>query len=131
MSMERLTKKWKEEYLKLCQQHVIKKVTSIMKNYPSIKYNIKFRNGKRVTAGTIWTDTKTNFKTFIFSNYNIMILLPYELDNLIKHECAHAIIDETGHGEHFVKVCKKLKCSKKWHVRETDVDVYGLLVNKV
>jgi hypothetical protein len=131
MSMERLTKKWKEEHLKSRQQYVIKKVTSIMKKYPVIKYNIKFRNGKRSTAGTIWTDTKTKFKTFIFSNYIIMILLPYELDNLIKHECAHAIIDETGHGEHFVKVCKKLKCSKKWHFREANMDVYGELVNKI
>jgi|WetSurMetagenome_2_1015567.scaffolds.fasta_scaffold789223_2 hypothetical protein len=131
MSMERLTKKWKEEYLKSRQQHVIKKVTSIMQKYPLIKYNIKFRNGKLNTAGTILTDVKTKFKTFIFSNYIIMILLPYELDNLIKHECAHAIIDETGHGEKFTSVCKKLKCSKKWHSRKANMDVYGSLINKV
>jgi hypothetical protein len=124
--MERWTKKQKEEYLKSQQQYIIKKINFIMKKYPSIKYNIKFRNGKSKTGGTILTTVETNFKTFIFSNSLIIALLPGELDNLIKHECAHAIIPETGHGEHFIKVCNKLKCSKRWQKgKVNNIQVYS------
>lgn len=117
------------EFLKSKQKYVIKKINTIMKPHPKIKYEIKFRNGKKNTFGTVLDDPKTNFKTFIFSNYWIQALLPYELDGLIKHECAHAISDtEHGHGKKFKTICNQLKCQKKWQSRKVNVDAYGKLL---
>jgi predicted metal-dependent hydrolase len=117
------------DYLKSKQKYVIKKVNSIMKHYPSKKYEVRFRNGKVKTAGTVLQDTKTHFTTFVFSNYLIQAFYPYELDNLIKHECAHVISDDT-HGEKFKKICKKLKCSKKWQQKNIDkIDVYSNMID--
>jgi hypothetical protein len=56
-------------FLESKQQYIIQKVTNIMKSHPSIRYEIKFRNGKMKTAGTILEDERTHFKTFVFSNY--------------------------------------------------------------
>jgi hypothetical protein len=95
------------EFLKLKQQYVIKKVNDIMKSHPKIKYDIQFRSGKIKTAGTVLEDPKTHFKNFIFSNYWIQAFLKYELDGLIKHECAHAISDNT-HGNKFIMTCNKM-----------------------
>lgn len=117
------------ELLKIKQQYIIRKIHTIMNPYPKIKYEIKFRSGKKNTFGTVLDDPKTNFKTFIFSNYWIQVLLPYELNGLIKHECAHAISDtEKGHDIKFKQICTRLKCQKKWQNRKVDVDVYGELM---
>lgn len=117
-----------KDFLKMKQRYVINKVNSIMKSHPSIKYDIKFRDGKIKTAGTILEDPKTHFKTFVFSNYWIKAFFTYELTNLIKHECAHAISD-SSHGEKFIQTCKKLGCSKKWQARKTDnIDVYAVML---
>lgn len=116
-----------EKLLKSKQKFVIQKVNSIMRSYPDIKYEIKFREGKRKTLGTVLDNPKTNFKTFIFSNYWLKALFTYELVGLIKHECAHAISDtERGHGKKFKKICSSLKCPKKWRTRAaSNIDVYG------
>jgi len=119
------------EFLQLKQKYTITKVNAIMRYYPSEKYEIRFRNGKIKTAGTVLEDKKTHFKTFIFSNYWIQALLSHELDNLIKHECAHAISDMCGHGNRFIKICKKLKCSKKWQTSRTEnINVYSSMLKK-
>jgi hypothetical protein len=116
------------KFLKMKQDYVIRKVRSIMKSYPSIKYDIRFRNGKVKTAGTVLTDPKTHFHNFVFSNYWIKAFFTYELLNLIKHECAHAITPG-GHGPKFVAVCKKLGCAAKWqHGIPTSIDVYASML---
>lgn len=117
------------EFLKRKQIFVINKITSIMKNYPQVKYDIKFRNGKKNTAGTILYDPKTHLNTFIFSNYWIVAMFTTELVNLIKHECAHAISDAVGHGEKFKKICNDLKCQKRWQTRSIkNMKVYGCML---
>ena len=117
-----------EAFLKSKQSYVVRKINSIMKSHPKIKYDIKFRSGKQKTFGTALQDSKTHFVNFIFSNYWIKALFTYELSNLIKHECAHVIGDNT-HGKKFVETCKKLKCSKKWQVAKPEnVDVYASML---
>jgi len=54
------------DFLKLKQKYIIKKINSIMKSHPSIRYEIRFRNGKRKTAGTVLEDPKTHFKHLYF-----------------------------------------------------------------
>jgi hypothetical protein len=110
------------EFLKERQQYVIMKINVIMRLHPSKKYEIKFRNKKIKTAASVLQEVKSPyFITFIFSNYWIQKLVLYELENLIKHECAHAILNnEHGHGSKFAEVCKSLKCSKKWQARFTN-----------
>ena len=117
-----------DEFLKSKQLYVVRKINSIMKSYPRVKYDIKFRNGKQKTFGTVLQDPKTHFVNFVFSNYWIKALFTYELSNLIKHECAHVISDDQ-HGKKFVEACKKLKCSKKWQVAKPEnVDVYSSML---
>jgi hypothetical protein len=54
-------------------------------------------------------------KHLFFQIIEYKLFLTYELNNLIKHECAHAIAPiHENHGNKFKKICKKLKCSKKW-----------------
>jgi hypothetical protein len=115
--------------LKRRQQYVIKKVTTIMQPHAAIKYSIQFRDGKIKTAGTILEDVETQFKQFIFSNYWIQILSVRDLNDLIKHECAHAL-SHGGHGSDFKKICEKIKCSKKWQFAKTDVCIDSSLLKK-
>ena len=119
------------EFLKMKQNYVIRKVHSIMKSYPSIKYDIRFRNGKVKTAGTVLIDPKTHFRNFVFSNYWIKAFFTHELLNLIKHECAHAIVHVGGHDIKFITACKKLNCASKWQRgTPTSIDVYAAMLKK-
>ena len=118
-------------FLKMKQDYVVKKVHSIMKSHPSIKYDIRFRNGKVKTAGTVLIDPKTHFRNFVFSNYWIKAFFTHELLNLIKHECAHAIVHGGGHDAKFVTACKKLGCASKWqHGIPTSIDVYAAMLKR-
>ena len=119
-------------FLKSKQDYVIRKVNSIMRSHPSIKYDIRFRSGKVKTAGTVLTDPKTHFRNFVFSNYWIKAFFTYELLNLIKHECAHALTEkEGGHGPKFVATCKKIGCASKWQRGvPTSIDVYASMLKR-
>jgi hypothetical protein len=117
-----------DPFLKSKQQFVIKTINNIMRSYPNIKYNIKFREGKKNTPGTLLTDTITKEHTFVFSNYYLKALLTYELTNLIKHECAHAISGEQ-HTKQFKTISKKLHLPERWqHRKIKNIAIYNSMI---